>query len=773
MRWFTFSCFVNLVFNLMICVPFLMGQDGLLTVDRIVSQPSITGTAPSAPAWSPDSKHLAFLWNDAAMPRREIWIVNSDGTQLRRLTDENEGPSGVQSFAWTPDGTRLLYLRAGDVWKISADDGSGAKRGGADGESPDRVGIERVRTEGGSGADSGIGANGEVPTNGGTVDDGGKSERLTNSGGDKSDLAVSPDGRFVSFLQSGDLWLLELGSNELEQVTKVGVPSIASVPLGRYNRPDVEIGPYVWGGPTYRWAPDSRTIAVHYVDRRKMRIVPFPYYLGKETTVNNLRRGYPGDPNEYRTVGFYELDSKKLNLLQLPEPTKRRVVDFTWSPKGMLLIDRESDTAVDRWLYKVNPKDRRLDEIWHDARQTRVYTSIGSAWHPDGEKVLFLSDLGERYGIYSLDSKSVSPQLLTNADFDVTAPPLAVDSGAIFFQSNQPSPFQRHVFCLSADGTATRISSRPGHHRPFPSPDGRKVALLHSDDVNPTELYLASATGQSPEQRITVSPPQEFRNRRWARPRYVSFPSRIDNYTLHARVLEPVNLDPNRKYPVVFGPAYSNTVRNRWNSRNALLDQLLVERGFIVVQVDVRGSTGYGREFREEFLMDFGGGDIEDLHSAVEFMAKLSYVEESRIGIWGSSYGGTLTIYSLFKKPGLFKAGVAAAAAVDPFFFGTDDVAIVRRPDTHPDAFTRGAIQFAGNLQDHLMIIHGTQDDIVPFKTTVKLADELMRLGKDFDFVFAPGATHRWTARPHHARYLLQKLTSHFERYLQPASRGR
>jgi dipeptidyl-peptidase-4 len=138
------------------------------------------------------------------------------------------------------------------------------------------------------------------------------------------------------------------------------------------------------------------------------------------------------------------------------------------------------------------------------------------------------------------------------------------------------------------------------------------------------------------------------------------------------------------------------------------------------------------------------------------------------MGIWGSSYGGTLTVYSLLKKPGLFKAGVACAAAVDPHFFGPDDVAIVRRPDSLPSAFERGAAQYAGNLRDHLLFIHGMSDDVVPFKTTASLAEELMRQKKDFDFAFAPGATHSWMSNPDDARYLLNKLVAHFDRYLQP-----
>jgi dipeptidyl-peptidase-4 len=246
----------------------------------------------------------------------------------------------------------------------------------------------------------------------------------------------------------------------------------------------------------------------------------------------------------------------------------------------------------------------------------------------------------------------------------------------------------------------------------------------------------------------------------------VSFPGALGDYTLRARILEPVDLDPGRKYPVIFGPMYSNTVRNRWAGVYSSIQQLLVQKGYIVVQVDVRGSTGYGRRFREEFLVDFAGGDIEDIASAVTYVKTLPYVDPARLGIWGSSYGGTLTVYTLLKKPGLFRAGVAAAAAVDPHFFGTDDVAIVRRPTSHAGIFENTAARYAANLEDHLLIIHGMQDQVVPFKTTAALADVLIRNGKDFDFAFAPGATHAWSREPYYARYLFGKLVDHFDRYL-------
>jgi dipeptidyl-peptidase-4 len=187
-----------------------------------------------------------------------------------------------------------------------------------------------------------------------------------------------------------------------------------------------------------------------------------------------------------------------------------------------------------------------------------------------------------------------------------------------------------------------------------------------------------------------------------------------------------------------------------------------------VVQVDVRGSTGYGRGFREAFLGDFAGRDLDDIASAAAYVAALPYVDGERMGIWGSSYGGTLTIYTLLKKPGLFHAGAAAAAAVDPRFFGTDDVAIVRYPEALPDAFANRAEKFAANLQDHLLIIHGMQDQVVPFKTTAVLAEALMREGKTFEFAFAAGATHAWSREAPYSRYLFGRMLQHFDRYLAP-----
>jgi len=692
-----------------------------LSLDRLFVTPSLFGTEPSAPVWSADSRYFAFTWNKDGMPQRDLWVSSQDGRELRRPGVQLQASAATREFAWLPDSKKIVSLRGGDLWLTSLNDG--------------------------------------------------QDTLLASIGDGASNLSISPDGSMAAYLQNGDLWLCELATGTVIVATKVGLPGLATLPIGRYSRPEREIGPGIWGGPTYAWSPDGHYIAVHYVDRRHLRKVPFPNYLAAETEPNQVRRGYPGDANEFRTVGLLSVSSRDLRLLELQNPTTNQVVDFAWSPDNVLLLDIASDTAEDRWLYTIKPDSDKLQEIWHSHRASRIYTSFASAWHPDGKQVVFLSDLGDRYGLYTIDTErsDAAPKRITDSGYDVLgAPIVAAKVGSIFYPANGVSPYERHVYRLSANsGKSNQVTKLPGQNSGYPSPDGRHVAFQHSDDATPPELYVVAADGGE-ARRITTSPLPEFKERIWASARYVSFPSEIDDYTLHARILEPGDLDKNRKYPVLFGPMYSNTVRNRWAGVYSVIQQLMVQKGYIVVQLDMRGSTGYGRAFREEFLMDFAGDDIEDIATAANYIKTLPYVDPERLGIWGSSYGGTLTVFALLKKPGLFRAGAAAAAAVDPHFFGTDDVAIVRRPDTHPEAFQNVAHRYAANLQDHLLIIHGMQDQVVPFKTTVELAEVLIRNGKNFDFAFAPGATHAWSREPYYSRYLFGKLLEHFDRFLTP-----
>ncbi len=696
-----------------------------LTIERITAGPPLAGAAPASPLWSPDSKVVAFLWSDAAHPARSLWLVDRAGTAPRRLLPATS-TGRVGEFVWTPDGSAIVFVQQDSLWRIALTTGARSAL------------LSRI--------------------------------------GDLSELAVSPNGSTVSFLRDGDLWLLPIAGGAPLRATNVAVAPIGTIALGTYYGRDVEIGGATWSGPSpaYAWSADSRTIAVHYVDRRGVPRFSMPYYLGDTVQMNTLRRGAPGQANEVRKIGLYDVAAKTLAMVELPHSSRTRIVNFAWSTTGTLMIDRESDDAIDRTIHVLTVATPAPRLAWQDRRETRVYNDIASAWSADGQSIVLTGDLDDRYRLYRVVPGDAAPVALTSGPHDVAGagiPRAATQS--IDYVSSAPRPSERHVFRVGVRGGVSRqLTTMPGTHAPFVSPDGRSIALLSSSDRQPTELYLLDVRAGAVERRITTSTTAAFATVPWIAPQYLSIKNGSDTLPLRIRVFYPPNIDSTKHYPVLFGPAYSNTVRNRWGGLNGMLQQYLaLEKGYIVVQVDVRGSTGYGREFREKFLMDWGGGDLDDLESAVTYMKTLPFVDASRFGIWGSSYGGTLTVYSLLKKPGLFQAGVAGAAATDPYLFGSDDVAIVRRPQSHPATFTRGALPYAGSLRDHLLLIHGMQDDVVPFSSAVALAEEFMKQGKDFDFAFAPAATHGWTQRPYYATYLLRKLVAHFDRYLGPGPR--
>ena len=244
-----------------------------------------------------------------------------------------------------------------------------------------------------------------------------------------------------------------------------------------------------------------------------------------------------------------------------PDRTLRSILAFGWSPDGKsLYVEQDSNDAEDRWFYLVSADGRSVKPLWHDRGERRIYSFFSSRWRSDGQAILFISDADQRYRLASLPADGRPPTPLTTGDWDVVgergAPALAGSpkTREIFFVSTQKNPYERQVARMpEAGGTVTQVTTMPGVHQPFVSPDGSKVAVLHSNDVTPTEAVHRRCEGRGAGQRVTHSPPKEFYSYKWVQPRYVTFKSRIDNYTLHGRIVEPPDLDRTKKYPVVLG----------------------------------------------------------------------------------------------------------------------------------------------------------------------------------------------------------------------------
>ena len=242
----------------------LTAQRAPLMVERLAALPSLIGTAPAAPVWSPDATRLAFLWNDQAMPFHDVWVVDAAGGPPRKLTDLKGGPRrpaspaaqpiqddfqeltsdaadrlrpGAAEAVWTPDGNSLIVSCEDRLYRVNAD--------------------------------------------------GGGSTRLELPPAVRTALSFSPNGRFLSWIQDGDLWLWNQETNAVSQVTHAGVPPIGSIPGSAYTHPDAEF-------TLPKWSPDSRAVAMHWDDRRRVRKLLFPDYLGEHVRITELRRDLPG-----------------------------------------------------------------------------------------------------------------------------------------------------------------------------------------------------------------------------------------------------------------------------------------------------------------------------------------------------------------------------------------------------------------------------------------------------------------------------------------------
>lgn len=705
-----------------------------LTLDRLYSLPNLIGTAPSGFAWSGDGRRLAFLWNDEGVNFRDVWVLDADDPdgEPRRVTwmprtpvradesdpvaaaraaEHRERDAGVDSIVWHPDGRHVLAGFAGDLWLAS------------DTEAP---------------------------------------RRLTETDARENRAAYSPDGSALAFMRNGNLWRMAIDSGEATRLT---------------DFPDADVR---LAG--YRWSPDGSRLAVLESDRREVPRRYLPDYrpdeVEEEPVLREMRRAYPGEPAPRQRVGVLDAGGGEIRWIELDGPAPDMILDYRWSPDGTrLAVDTSDLYAKDRRIYVVDldgePEPAARLVVREDDPFNETFYFWRIAWSVDSQRLYFLSDRDEDFHLWAVApaQPDAAPVRLTRGAWAVAAVH-PVEGGAIVV-GNRGNAEERHLFRVDdGGGEPERLSVSPGTHSPTISPGGRYAAVAFSSDSRPPDLLLLSLGEEPEERRVTRSPLAEFSQYRWVTPRYVSFPSHVDGTTLHGRLTLPPEFDPARTYPAILGSVYTDSVRNQWGGRTAHptwgLDQYLAQEGYILLNVDMRGSWGRGREHRRGIRLDYGGLDIEDLESGVRFLATLGYVDMDRVGIWGSSYGGLMTAMSLFRKPGLYAAGIAGAPATNVWHALTGQMAVMMRPEDQPEEYADSSpFLHADGLEDPLMIIHGMRDWIVLYKDSLALVQRLIMLDKDVELVTLPNAGHGWDNEGlAQTRFAFRKMVDFFDRHL-------
>ncbi|MGH9455539.1 MAG: prolyl oligopeptidase family serine peptidase, partial [Terriglobia bacterium] len=332
----------------------------------------------------------------------------------------------------------------------------------------------------------------------------------------------------------------------------------------------------------------------------------------------------------------------------------------------------------------------------------------------------------------------------------------------VYFISTAKDVRERHIYRIHLDGTGlTRITRDDGVHGLDLSPDGQYILDNFSNvDTPPQTLLLKSEGALVTTLTKTVSHLDEYN---LSSTEFLTIKAN-DGARLYARLVKPVDFNPRRKYPVlidVYGGPHVQIIQNRFGA-TSWLDDFLAERGYIIWSLDNRGSWGRGHAWETPIFENMGQHELDDQLAGVDYLKSLPYVDASRIGIFGWSYGGYMTLYSLTHAPGVFKCGIAGAPVTDwKFYDSIYTERYMRTPQENPAGYkTSSPLEAASHLRAKLLLIHGTSDDNVHMQNSMQFDEALIKSGMPFDLYIQPGERHGFGKRD--SRMYLEKRLVQF-----------
>jgi len=337
-------------------------------------------------------------------------------------------------------------------------------------------------------------------------------------------------------------------------------------------------------------------------------------------------------------------------------------------------------------------------------------------------------------------SSHVNYIITTNGKFEIDNVELSPDGSTFYFRSTEVHPGERHVYAMSVDGGArTKITSQTGSHDGAISPDNTMFGLVSSSSNRPPEVFLMPNRAAASATRVTTSPAAEWSTYQWVEPQLITYRSR-DGKDVYARLYTPEMVGAKRdpKAPaVVFvhGAGYAQNAHKYWSTyyREYMFHHVLASKGYVVLDPDYRASAGYGRDWRTAIYRWMGGHDLNDVLDGAAYLVKAQKVNAGRIGVYGGSYGGFITLMALFTSPDTFAAGAALRPVTDWAHYNHGYTSnILNEPQSDSEAYRKSSpIYFAEGLKAPLLIAHGMVDVNVHIQDSIRLAQRLIELRKE------------------------------------------
>lgn len=731
--------------HLSLAVPLIVGaisvQAKPISLERIFDDPSLSGKSPVQLKFSPDGSRVTYLQGKTDdYNRYDLWEYNLEDNTNRVLVDSAElfsGPEnlsdeekarrerqrifgkGILEYTWSTDGKALLFPLNGDLYYYDLASA--------------------------------------------------KSKKLTNTDAFETDARFSPKGNYVSFIREQNLYALALNSGEEIQLSQDGGGVIKNGMAEFVAQEEMSRMTGYW------WSGDETKIAYTRVDESPVKEAIRNEIYADEVKLFNQRYPFTGTDNVKIQLGVVKLNDQKVDWIDLGKDEDIYIARAKWL--------KDSKTLSYQWQ---NRSQQTLELRFYDSeskQQKVALTENSDTWINLHFDLVFLKDkkhfvwASERDGFKHLYLYRTNGQLVRQ----ITSGDWAVDSlkgidekkGIVYFAGRKDTPLESHLYSapLFKKGDSKRITEEGQYHNVVLAKDNKTFIDTSSSVNKPKSAALRKVNGEFitwlEENKLDNSHPLTPYLSNLATPEYGTLKA-DDGQIMHYRLFKPTNMSAGKKHPVivnVYGGPHAQRVTNSWRSKN-LYFQYMAQQGYVIFQLDNRGSYNRGKKFEDAIYKNLGDVEVADQIKGVEFLRTLDYVDAKRIGIYGHSYGGYMALMTMFKAGDYFTAGVSGAPVTDWALYDTHYTErYLGHPDTNAKGYEASAVfPYTDGLKGPLMIYHGMADDNVLFTHATKLFKQLQDSEKQFEMMTYPGSKHSLRGKQVQT-HLHQTITNFFNRH--------
>lgn len=573
-------------------------------------------------------------------------------------------------------------------------------------------------------------------------------------------VKLSPDGSMVGYVRNHNIFVVDLSSGFERAITNDGTGDILNGEFDWVYEEEFGLA------DAWRWSPDSKKIAFWQLDQTRVKEFNLIDEMLLYNKVSKLKYPKAGEQNSIVKIFVADLTTNKIQELDLGENEDIYIPRIFWtnssSSLAIIRLNREQN-LLEMLMANTNNGEsmtiiRDTDSCWIDVRHDISFLKTR-------DEIIFSSEKSGYRHAYIYDYKGNLIKQLTQGDWEITEISGVDEHGGwMYFYGKKESPLEQHIYRVKLDGTRLeKISQEPGWHKSLFSPNYQYFIDIYSNVTTPAKTILYNGDGTK-IRVLAEGTIKALANHNLVFPQFEKVIT-SDGVELNAFIIKPYNFDPHKKYPVLvygYGGPGSQNVINKWGNYRMLWHQYMSEQGYLIFCLDNRGTGGRGKAFENLSYGDLSKWSIQDQIAGAEYLSKLPYVDKNRLGFWGWSGGGYLTIGLMTRAADYFTTGISVAPVTD---FKTYDTIWTERHmgllHKNKEGYEKANLNnYAELLKGKLLIIHGTQDDNVHFQNTMFFINRCIELNKPVDLFLFPNRNH--SIKGGNTRfYLFSKMTDY------------